>query len=218
MPFKFDLVAEPYASDTLFEDPTPDDYAERLRLMGYRVLTLGAGKYKAQCPCHEDREPSLAISPGNRTRLVLHCFGCEAKFPDLLAAAGFASSRIDEFSSNNRSSVSNGLTGSSDGDGDGDGDGPSFPRNTGDSGRSPVKKFEEGDEPLFEELRAYRSGERSPDLDIRLPLDRLPSNAAKLRSAAEWVAIIMGFRLRTARRTPRRSPRACWPGRWGWTR
>jgi hypothetical protein len=196
MPFKFDIVAEPYAGDTLFADPTPDDYAARLRLMGKRVLTRGGGRYQAECPSHEDREPSLSISPGRSKPLVLYCHGCRAGFADLLAAAGF--------SSNNRSSVSNGMkTGSSDGDGDGYRDGGHFPRNTGDSGHSPVKKFEEGDEPLFERIRVYRRGEESPEFDVRLPLDRVPRNAATLRSG---------------RSTPLRSLRACWRGRWGWTR
>jgi hypothetical protein len=42
-----------------------------------------------QCPVHDDAEPSLSVSQGPPGReLLLHCFGCGAKFEDLLAAVG----------------------------------------------------------------------------------------------------------------------------------
>ena len=36
------------------------------------------GRYKARCPAHDDRGPSLAITEGDEGRLLVHCFaGCD---------------------------------------------------------------------------------------------------------------------------------------------
>ncbi|MDG4595533.1 MAG: phage/plasmid primase, P4 family [Candidatus Contendobacter sp.] len=44
------------------------------RVTGYRPMKAGDG-YKARCPCHEDRNPSLSVKMNGR--LLLHCFaGC----------------------------------------------------------------------------------------------------------------------------------------------
>jgi hypothetical protein len=64
----------------------PAEYVELLEVRGLRVLHHRAG-YRAQCPCHDDHEPSLFIDERD-DHLLLHCFGCEAKFTDLLAAVG----------------------------------------------------------------------------------------------------------------------------------
>lgn len=40
----------------------------------------GGGRYKALCPAHADRSPSLSICEGDDGRVLLHCFsGCRAE-------------------------------------------------------------------------------------------------------------------------------------------
>jgi len=47
------------------------------RLAG--VKSIGHGKYKARCPAHEDRSPSLSVRVLDDGRILLHCFaGCGA--------------------------------------------------------------------------------------------------------------------------------------------
>src|SRR5688572_17131765 len=42
--------------------------------------TLGDGKYKARCPSHDDRNPSLAVSSGSDGRVLLKCHtGCSTE-------------------------------------------------------------------------------------------------------------------------------------------
>lgn len=54
------------------------------RLDGVRKSGRG---YMARCPAHEDRSPSLAITPCDDGRILIHCFaGCEAG--DVLTAVG----------------------------------------------------------------------------------------------------------------------------------
>ena len=51
-----------------------------------RVHPIGNNRYKALCPAHDDRSPSLAIKDDS-DRLLLHCFsGCETS--DVLGAIG----------------------------------------------------------------------------------------------------------------------------------
>jgi hypothetical protein len=51
-----------------------------------KVQHIGSNRYKAICPAHDDRSPSLAIKDDS-DRLLLHCFsGCETK--DVLGAIG----------------------------------------------------------------------------------------------------------------------------------
>ena len=43
-----------------------------------KVVSVGDGKWKACCPAHDDKSPSLAISDNNG-KILLHCFaGCTA--------------------------------------------------------------------------------------------------------------------------------------------
>lgn len=39
------------------------------------VKQVGAEKWAARCPSHEDRSPSLSIRETNDGRLLIHCFG-----------------------------------------------------------------------------------------------------------------------------------------------
>lgn len=51
-----------------------------------KVQPIGNNRYKALCPAHDDRSPSLAIKDDS-DRLLLHCFsGCETT--DVLGAIG----------------------------------------------------------------------------------------------------------------------------------
>ena len=51
-----------------------------------RVQPIGNNRYKALCPAHDDRSPSLAIKDDS-DRLLLHCFsGCDTT--DVLGAIG----------------------------------------------------------------------------------------------------------------------------------
>ena len=55
-------------------NPLDDALTALERVTGYRPVKSGDG-YKARCPCHEDRTPSLSVKMNGR--LLLHCFaGC----------------------------------------------------------------------------------------------------------------------------------------------
>lgn len=63
---------------------TAEDFLARLN----QVRTRGANRWLACCPAHEDREPSLSISEGERG-LLLHCFsGCA--LADICRSIGLA--------------------------------------------------------------------------------------------------------------------------------
>lgn len=52
-----------------------------------KVKPAGANKWKACCPAHDDKDPSLSISEGIDGKALLHCWaGCEAR--DIAAAIG----------------------------------------------------------------------------------------------------------------------------------
>ena len=58
------------------------------------VKRIGTGNtYKALCPCHNDKKPSLSISKGEEQEIVLHCHaGCNNM--DILAAVGLTKDDI----------------------------------------------------------------------------------------------------------------------------
>ena len=52
-----------------------------------KVKAAGAGKWKACCPAHDDRAPSLSIREADDGKVLLHCWaGCFTA--DVLAAIG----------------------------------------------------------------------------------------------------------------------------------
>lgn len=52
-----------------------------------KVKAAGAGKWKACCPAHDDRDPSLSIRETDDGKVLLHCWaGCDTA--DVLAAIG----------------------------------------------------------------------------------------------------------------------------------
>lgn len=51
------------------------------------VKANGRGKWKACCPVHDDRDPSLSVREANDGKVLLHCWaGCSTS--DVLAAIG----------------------------------------------------------------------------------------------------------------------------------
>src|SRR5829696_5737902 len=53
------------------------------------------GSWKALCPAHEDREPSLSVTEGNDGRALLKCFaGCGTE--NIVAALGLEMSDLFE--------------------------------------------------------------------------------------------------------------------------
>ena len=56
-----------------------DDWVSLLQQAGCKPKRSGAG-YKALCPAHEDRNPSLSISAGDHQPVVVNCFaGCTSE-------------------------------------------------------------------------------------------------------------------------------------------
>lgn len=52
-----------------------------------KVKLAGAGKWKACCPAHSDRDPSLSIAETETGKILLHCWAsCDVR--DILAAIG----------------------------------------------------------------------------------------------------------------------------------
>lgn len=51
-----------------------------------KVRHVGRGKWMARCPVHDDRDPSLSIGQTDDGRVLLYCFGCGAKGPEILEA------------------------------------------------------------------------------------------------------------------------------------
>ncbi len=52
-----------------------------------KVKAAGASKWKACCPAHDDRDPSLSIREADDGKVLLHCWaGCDTA--DVLAAIG----------------------------------------------------------------------------------------------------------------------------------
>lgn len=155
--------------------------------------------YDAQCPAHDDRNPSLHVEQGHTNRAVFTCHaGCEREA--VLDALGltWADLRDDED------------------------DGGSFPRGnrgprpphqppkvsvnpthssteskSSSRGKVPVdtRPAPAEDAPLYALLREWRRGDLKPDFEVRLDLARLPANAFALRSLAEAIGIAMGFHL-----------------------
>lgn len=52
-----------------------------------KVKSAGSGRWKACCPAHNDRDPSLSIREAADGKVLVHCWaGCETR--DILAAIG----------------------------------------------------------------------------------------------------------------------------------
>lgn len=71
-----------------------------------KVQRIGRGRWKACCPAHDDKSPSLSIRELDDGRVLLHCFGgCPVEnvlsslgldFSDLMPAGGWLEGRPKE--------------------------------------------------------------------------------------------------------------------------
>jgi hypothetical protein len=69
-----------------------DRIRDRLREHGSQVRDTGKGQAMAQCPAHDDRNPSLALTE-IPDRVLIHCHaGCDT--PDVLAAIGLTNANL----------------------------------------------------------------------------------------------------------------------------
>jgi hypothetical protein len=50
----------------------------------------GKGGLMLTCPCHHDPNPSLHLTVADDGTLLLHCFGCPARFPDVIQTVGLS--------------------------------------------------------------------------------------------------------------------------------
>ena len=53
-----------------------------------KVKRIGAGRWKACCPAHPDKTPSLMIRELDDGRVLIKCFGQDCSFEDIVSAAG----------------------------------------------------------------------------------------------------------------------------------
>jgi hypothetical protein len=52
-----------------------------------KAQRAGPGKWKARCPVHSEKTPSLSIKEG-KTGFALYCFGCHARADTIMPALG----------------------------------------------------------------------------------------------------------------------------------
>ena len=66
---------------------SPTTVDDIIAAVGGEAKREADGSFFVCCPIHEDRTPSLHVS-SKSGKLLLHCFGCEASFEDVLSALG----------------------------------------------------------------------------------------------------------------------------------
>jgi len=59
-----------------------------------KVKSFGNGKYKALCPVHNEKTPSLAITERDDGSILAHCFGCGANGIEIVQALGLQPSDL----------------------------------------------------------------------------------------------------------------------------
>jgi hypothetical protein len=153
----------------------------RLEQLSLRVVGH-APQWTAQCPAHDDRNPSLRIS--DRDGVVgLKCLaGCTTD--DVLVALDLTAR--DLFPASTRDLLLLPLPPSS--SGARTRAGGQFPINTRDSGSEWVRETAV----LRRLLDDYRVGPLCP-VDVPLDIGRIPRQATTLRAVAEWIRVLMGL-------------------------
>lgn len=69
-------------------DLTPVElFLHQAKAMGLAAQEYGGG-WMVQCPAHPDNTPSLSVRAGDDGCLLVRCFGCEAPYAEIMAAAG----------------------------------------------------------------------------------------------------------------------------------
>lgn len=53
-----------------------------------KVKSTGANKWKALCPCHSEKTPSLHIKIADNGHVMIYCFGCGANGVDVCRELG----------------------------------------------------------------------------------------------------------------------------------
>ena len=48
-----------------------------------KVKSYGGGRYKAICPCHAEKTPSLSLKECDNDTIIIHCFGCGSNGMDV---------------------------------------------------------------------------------------------------------------------------------------
>jgi DNA primase len=46
----------------------------------------GPDKWVGHCPVHDDANPSMTIERGEKQAVLLRCWSCDARFPELIRA------------------------------------------------------------------------------------------------------------------------------------
>ena len=59
-----------------------------------KVKKVDIGKYVALCPCHDDKNPSLAVTIKPDGITLIHCFGCGASGLDVCNVLGIEPSAL----------------------------------------------------------------------------------------------------------------------------
>lgn len=67
-----------------------------------KVKRISEGRYVAICPCHNDKNPSLAVTLKPDGVTLIHCFGCGASGLDICNALGIAPAALFPPSDNPR--------------------------------------------------------------------------------------------------------------------
>ena len=71
------------------EKPPPSEPVERILSLLKGVKPEGQGKWRARCPAHDDKNPSLSITAGDDGRVLLYCHAkCTTK--DVCKALGIS--------------------------------------------------------------------------------------------------------------------------------
>ncbi len=55
-----------------------------------KVKSTGTDKWKALCPCHDEKTPSLVIKIADNGHVMIHCFGCGANGLDVYRKLGLS--------------------------------------------------------------------------------------------------------------------------------
>lgn len=71
-----------------------------------QVRNNGVNSWMAECPCHEDRNPSLHLTWKEDGTVLVYCHGCRAKVKDVAAAIGQPTAKFFPISENQRSTPS----------------------------------------------------------------------------------------------------------------
>lgn len=83
------------ADDEDFFSPHHGTLDRLIRVLGERSYEVRGpvrpGEWLAQCPCHEDRNPSLSLTEKEDGKVLAYCHSCNVSLPDVLRSLGLIS-------------------------------------------------------------------------------------------------------------------------------